>query len=242
MPSTIKHINGIGDVLFSQTARSKRTTIRISDNGEVRVSMPASYKLSAAEKFVYEKQEWILETLKKIQSKQKATEKLFTPSTDFTTYARRLKIYELSPNIKITGQITRDEIHIDCPAGFDYSDKNFQVFVKKMILKALTSEAKLFLPNRAKYLADKFGFTLNRVTVRDVRSRWGSCSSEKNISLNIHLMRLPEHLRDYIILHELCHTKHLNHSSKFWDLLNDVSQKKSDVYKTELKKFNPQVF
>ena len=76
------------------------------------------------------------------------------------------------------------------------------------------------LINRLNELAKKFGFTYNRVFIRNQRTRWGSCSSRQNISLNIKLAVLPDGLADYIILHELVHTRIPNHSKEFWAELN----------------------
>ena len=65
-------------------------------------------------------------------------------------------------------------------------------------------------------LADQYGYTYNKVFIRNQKTRWGSCSAKNNISLNIKLLLLPEDLRDFIILHELVHTKVKDHSNDFW--------------------------
>jgi len=78
------------------------------------------------------------------------------------------------------------------------------------------AEAKSMLIGRLKYLAEKHRFTYNRVFIRNQRTRWGSCSSKNNINLNIKLAKLPAELIDYIILHELVHTRKKNHSRAFW--------------------------
>ena len=72
------------------------------------------------------------------------------------------------------------------------------------------------LADRLEYLAEMYGFACNRVTIRQQKTRWGSCSPKNNISLNIKLVLLPEELLDYVILHELVHTRIHNHSRKFW--------------------------
>ncbi|MFC1914980.1 M48 family metallopeptidase [Chloroflexota bacterium] len=81
-------------------------------------------------------------------------------------------------------------------------------------------KAKLKLTGRLKYLAEKHGLTYNRVFIRNQKTRWGSCSHRNNISLNMKIFLLPEELMDYVILHELTHTRVKNHSNKFWDELN----------------------
>jgi predicted metal-dependent hydrolase len=75
---------------------------------------------------------------------------------------------------------------------------------------------------RLKELAAQHGFRYGRAGIRNQKSRWGSCSTRNNISLNIHLLALPGHLRDYVILHELVHTEHKNHSKRFWTRLDEL--------------------
>jgi predicted metal-dependent hydrolase len=82
------------------------------------------------------------------------------------------------------------------------------------------AEAKRILTARIEYLAAKNGFSFNRITVRRQRTRWGSCSQKNCISLNARLISIPEELMDYVILHELVHTKIHNHSKRFWKELD----------------------
>jgi len=84
------------------------------------------------------------------------------------------------------------------------------------------AKAKRKLTRRLKHLAEKHGFTFNRVSIRNQKTRWGSCSHRNNISLNMKLIRLPEELMDYVILHELVHTRFKNHSNDFWAELNTL--------------------
>ena len=87
-----------------------------------------------------------------------------------------------------------------------------------------------FLINRINELADKYGFIFNKVSIRNQKTRWGSCSIKNNISLNIQLMRLSNSLIDYVILHELVHTVVKNHSILFWNTL--------DIYVNDAKKID----
>jgi len=82
------------------------------------------------------------------------------------------------------------------------------------------SSAKIFLTSQLKFLADKYNFSYNKVFIRNQKTRWGSCSGCNNINLNINLVRLPQELQDYVLLHELVHTKIKNHSRKFWNELD----------------------
>ena len=98
------------------------------------------------------------------------------------------------------------------------------------------SEARSKLTGRLDYLAEKYGFTYNRVFIRNQKTRWGSCSHKNNISLNIRILSLPEELGDYVILHELTHTRVKNHSNIFWAEL-DKYVANSKAMASELRKY-----
>ena len=89
-------------------------------------------------------------------------------------------------------------------------------------VEQLRAQAKAQLPIRLKELADAHGFTYKRVTIKNNVSNWGSCSVRGNINLNLRLVTLPQELQDYVMLHELCHLKHMNHGPKFHELLETV--------------------
>ena len=89
-------------------------------------------------------------------------------------------------------------------------------------VERLRIQAKAALPPRLAELAALHGFTYNKVRIKHNSSNWGSCSELGNINLNLNIMRLPEHLRDYVLLHELCHLRYLNHGPEFHALLESV--------------------
>ncbi len=89
-------------------------------------------------------------------------------------------------------------------------------------VERLRIQAKAALPPRLAELAALHGFTYNKVRIKHNVSNWGSCSELGNINLNLNLMRIPEHLRDYVMLHELCHLRYMNHGQEFHALLESV--------------------
>ena len=89
-------------------------------------------------------------------------------------------------------------------------------------VERLRAQAKAALPPRLAELAALHGFTYNKVRIKHNSSNWGSCSELGNINLNLNLMRLPEQLRDYVMLHELCHLRYMNHGPEFHALLESV--------------------
>ncbi len=89
-------------------------------------------------------------------------------------------------------------------------------------IENMRKEAKKSLPLRLAYFAQKHGFHYNRVAIKHNSTNWGSCSKKNNINLNLNLVRLPQALSDYVILHELCHLKHHNHGHGFYLLLETL--------------------
>lgn len=81
---------------------------------------------------------------------------------------------------------------------------------------ALAEKAAKILPEKVQVFAEKIGVTYGRITIRSQRTRWGSCSAKGNLNFNCLLMLCPEEVQDYVVIHELCHRKELNHSPAFW--------------------------
>ena len=97
-------------------------------------------------------------------------------------------------------------------------------------VEEMRAQAQEQLPPRLAQLATRYGFSYNRVVIKNNISNWGSCSSKKNINLNLRLVTLPQDLQDYVMLHELCHLRHLNHGPEFHALLDNLC---SDYYPNE---------
>jgi len=83
-------------------------------------------------------------------------------------------------------------------------------------------EALNLVIDRAEYFSQMYNLKYNKISVKNQKTRWGSCSATKNLNFNYKILFLPERLRDYIVVHEICHLKEFNHSAKFWDLVSEV--------------------
>ena len=115
-----------------------------------------------------------------------------------------------------------------------------QAEIRKIVAKILRKQARAYLPRRVDFLAEKHGFIFEKLRFSHTSSRWGSCSSRGTISLNIALMNLPLHLIDYVIIHELCHTRQMNHSEKFWAEVEKYDPNYR-AHVREMKNFSPQI-
>ena len=120
----------------------------------------------------------------------------------------------------------REKVAERAMPGSDYSPAQ---------IEELRCEAKITLPAMVERLARQYGFSYGRVTIRATRSKWGCCTSQNNLSLSLFLMTLPTHLQEFVVLHELCHTVHHNHSAEFHALLNRVTDGREKELNRQLK-------
>ncbi|MBR6505658.1 M48 family metallopeptidase [Candidatus Saccharibacteria bacterium] len=118
-----------------------------------------------------------------------------------------------TPNFLIKKYLnsSRDMIREKLPIK-DPREQRTRDYQKKIMMK----KAREYLPYRLEYFAKLYGYTYDKCRLTHANTRWGSCSSRRTISLNIGLMKVPEALRDYVIIHELAHLNHMDHSAAFW--------------------------
>lgn len=159
---------------------------------------------------------------------------IFDEKADFSTLTFDVEIKKNSLSNVYTS-LKDGVLSISYPKNVDLSDTEFQSFIKDTIETACRKEANRILPQRVRELAHDNKFVVGDVKINKSRSRWGSCSTKKNINLSYFCMMLPKHLVDFIILHELCHTVEMNHGSRFWALLDSVSNNRAKELTDELK-------
>jgi predicted metal-dependent hydrolase len=211
------HFDPIGKVQILKNVRSRRIRLRVKPDGNVQVSMPTSASEQKAFDFVKSKVDWILRQQQNI----KAGLTIFSPSSCFKTKFHELKIVPVEQG-KVSGVVGKGIIQINIPSKRSHEHPEIQQFIRNALVQVMRHEGKVYLPSRTRELARLHQFGFKNVFVKHVKSRWGSCSSANNINLNLHLMRLPDRLTDYVILHELVHTVEKNHGPGFWELLEKV--------------------
>lgn len=129
------------------------------------------------------------------------------------------------------------EMKIICPPTANFDDEKLQTWLKRVIEEALRRNAKIILPPRLYMLSNTHNLPYHKVKINSSRGRWGSCSAKGDINLSFFLVLLPQHLIDYVLLHELCHTREMNHSDRFWELLNSLTDHKAFDLRSELKTY-----
>ena len=138
---------------------------------------------------------------------------------------------------RFTLRINEEDITICCPPRTDFAQKSVQDLLRNAIIRALKKSAQTYLPPLLSELANHYGFKYKKVKITGSKSRWGSCSATGSINLSCYLMLLPPHMMDYVLLHELTHTKEMNHGPKFWEILNDLTEGKAKTLRAELRQF-----
>ena len=220
MSSKQMQIADVGSIQFIKSRRAKHISITIKPFKEVRVSVPMQASYAEAENVVRKKVDWIKKHQVKIKSaEQKRT--VFNASTNFRTKKHKL-IINKTDDKEITARISGGEIKVFYPGHLEVEHKSVQFFIRRVIEEALRIEAKQFLPTRVNELASKYNFNYNKVFIKNIKSRWGSCSKKGNVNFSLHLMLLPIELIEYVILHELVHTIEHNHSKNFWARLDKI--------------------
>ncbi|MFV0290440.1 MAG: M48 family metallopeptidase [Mangrovibacterium sp.] len=236
--SNLVEFENVGLIELRVSDRAKRMKLGVKSDGLPFLVIPnhGIASKTAIMHFVNSNIDWI----KQQQQKQQSKQTIFTPNTTFHTHQRKLSISINKDVTKGTGALLNNEIRITLPIGSNIESPRVQKFIRTVIEESMRDEAKQILPLLTKNLAKQHGLQCQQVSIKKAKTRWGSCSSKKNINLNLHLMRLPQPLINYVILHELAHTVELNHSAKFWNLLERICpgskklDKELNLYNTEI--------
>jgi predicted metal-dependent hydrolase len=207
----------IGDVRYRRNSRAKNISIRISPDGVVRVTVPGRCSFHRAERFVMEKRNWIHQKTLKI--KRLKEKNLVWRAGDMVPLRNRVIVVMQGAGSKFIVNEVDGGYEIGLPAGYDPVLPAHQAALKELVARIGLKEAKRQLPGILAVLSAKHALPYARLTVRRMRTRWGSCSSKNNISLNSGLIFLPDSLIEYVMLHELVHTVNKDHSKRFWNAL-----------------------
>ena len=225
------HDEEFGDITVRRSVKSRSVRISVAPNGMLRATMPPYAPLFTLKRLVKSSRS----ELRKMLEHQ-------TPSYTFENGMQIGKSHKLvvGKSIRTSVRRTGQSIVVALAPEDNLEDPEIERKIRDAIAAALRIEAKNYLPRRLAYLAEKHDYQYEKVRFSHAGSRWGSCSSGGTISLNIALMKLPHALIDYVIIHELCHTKQLNHSPKFWKLVEEADPSYK-LNRKILKSHSPQI-
>lgn len=220
-----------GKIHFVVRRSARNITMRVKEDG-LHVTTPPYRSITALLEAIAPFRERLRNVCSEVKPKP------FDLNFSIEAECFRLKL-ETSPLKNFTVSMRDETVVIACPAHADFTTDRVQTLVKNAVMRAMRKKAEEYLLPLVQYWSSLFDLPYNKVTISKARSRWGSCSSKRDISLSFYLMLLPAHLMDYVILHELAHTREMNHGPKFWELLNQLTDGKALALRKELRMHRP---
>lgn len=190
-------------------ARSMRLSVRA--DGSIRLTLPPYVSYESGMQFVQSKGDWLRKHAVKSGSLYEHGQPIGK--------AHHLAFVSTSTAERISTRIRESSVVITHPAHLSAEHDSVQQAARTAAIRALRKQAEALLPNRLASLAQQHGFRYRSVTIKQLKSRWGSCDQNQNIALNLYLMTLPWELIDYVLLHELTHTRIMQHGPKFWQAM-----------------------
>jgi predicted metal-dependent hydrolase len=198
----------------------RRLTMTLKMNGRIRVIAPFKISLSEIQKFVSSNSVWIRQTLAGYRQVRKTfPKKMYTDGEEFLVFGvpHRLRVTlkrSGRPEAAIADQEIR--LRLSRPAGEAFEDSKQRARAVAKLYETLGREQ---IAKRVEYYSQRMGLHYTKLSFRSQKTRWGSCSSKGALSFNWRLAIAPPEVIDYVVVHELAHLKHYNHSSRFWALV-----------------------
>lgn len=207
-----------GKITVRRSAKATQVRLRVAPDGTLRASMPVYAPLFLLKRLLKNSRHELRELLEQSH-----------PQASFKDGQQIGKSHTIivRPSTRLLAKVKGQHILVELPQGMTLDDTEVVRAVRESVIAALRVQAKSYLPKRLAYLANQLGFSYQKVRFSHASGRWGSCSSNGTISLNIALMKLPFELIDYVLIHELAHTVQMNHSQDFWSIVEQGDPKYS---------------
>lgn len=222
-------IDQLGLVPFYKRRDTGSVKIRIN-GADIRVTMPSWMPYRVASLYVSQKIDWIKTHLKES-----------TVIRDGLAIGKehtlRLRHTDSS---RFRSQISNKTLTVNIPSGLDPHGRLVQEKLLGYVKKVLMLEAEALIIPRVRAYAKQYDYTVNAISIKDLKSRWGSCTSEQDLAFSLFLIQLPWPEIDYVIFHELAHTKHMNHGVEFWQLVSKHVTNYKELRRV-MKGYSPQV-
>jgi predicted metal-dependent hydrolase len=213
-------------------AGSRSLRLSVTGTGKIRVTIPTWTPYQAGLQFAKTRLDWIQ------RQQQPAT--VLQPG-QAVGKAHHLRFSPQSGSSRVSSRVMAGEIIIGYPTQLSPFDAAVQLTARSACIRALRRQAEQLLPQRLKILAELHSFSYSSVAVKLLKSRWGSCDQSQNIVFNLFLMQIPWNCIDYVILHELTHTKVLHHGPEFWQTFETVLPGAKKLRK-QMRQYQPVLF
>lgn len=231
------------EVVLNPSEKAGRIVFSVKPFKQPKVSYPHKLSQKAVISWLQDNSEQIVNAISKIKSYEIKKEKI-SAGKEYKTAFKKLIFNSDSEKTYIKSDSDSNSFRksgiINIYIDEKDNSREFQEKAEKIYLEILRIEAKNYLPQRVEALREKYKFPERKVIINKAVTRWGSCSRLR-INLTLHLMRLPLEIIDYVIMHELCHTKIQNHSEKYYKLLESICPDRK-VFERAIKNYNPSIF
>ena len=210
------------DIIYT-IKRSKRKTISISISveGKVTISCPLRTSDAAVKRVVEEKRAWINKKLNEMNNRPKQQEHSFSNGECFMLFGQKFLLRVVPTNDSAranTVRLLEAEQIIEVCCTSDAHNKS----VRESLLKWYIGQLDCVINNRFEHFSKLLQVSPKKVYLKELKSCWGSCSTKGSVSINWRLVMAPPHILDYVVVHELCHMKEMNHSERFWKWVASV--------------------
>ncbi|MFA5713222.1 MAG: SprT family zinc-dependent metalloprotease [Bacteroidales bacterium] len=239
------NISGIGEISLIKRRGYKNIRISVAHTKGVVVTVPYLLSWKSALHFVDKKRGWIEKAIEKERERSKFN------LIDVVEGAEVMLIEgSLSFHFIEEGELSLGKRHFRVVVEEEREQPHYIIETLRdgrgeplfnALFQVLKSAAHSYLPQRVAYLSALHNLHPTELKIRRSKGRWGSCSSNGVLSLNSHLMRLPQELCDFVILHELAHLRHHNHGREFYTLLNSLTRGERKRLDMEIKKYTPKL-
>jgi predicted metal-dependent hydrolase len=224
-------LEDIGTVTVYKRRGSRNIRLTIAQNGDIKVTIPAWSSYQSGVEFARSRSAWIKDHVATLQTTVLADGQAIGK-------AHRLRFVADAAQHSVIARIRGSEIVVTHSLELPVTTGLVQKKAADAALRALRLQAKKLLKQRLNTLASTHGYTYNSLEIKLLKSRWGSCDQDKNIVLNLYLMQLPWELIDYVIMHELAHTKVLRHGAPFWQEMHTYTPHAKHL-RTQLHGYQP---
>lgn len=203
VPEYLKVGEQVLPLVIRRHKKAKRICLRYNPTAHaISLTLPSNTHVSSGLAFLEAKSDWLIDTLEEMPR-----HKQIKPGVVIPILGNRIRIKH---DARMRGWLLTDEMLLVSGDRDEFPER-----IKHALKKIAVGEIKTL----AEHYASHIGKRVNRVTVRDTRSRWGSCSSTGNLSFSWRLVFAPREVMEYVVAHEVAHLKHMNHSAAFWSLV-----------------------
>jgi len=229
----------LGRILVRRSSRARRLIFRVEAELGLVVTVPLWATEKTIREGIRELHPRLEKMLKRAQDKQSVCQ--ITPSfridsQDFHFWSEEAPVERM--------MVRQQQGALVCyyPAGQSFENPQIQQWLISMIEESMRQHAQVFFPPRLQALAWERGLRFTKVSIHKSHGRWGSCSTAGRINLSLYLLLLPRHLQDYVMQHELTHLVSMDHSPRFWKLLDEALDGHSKEYRDEMKGYDTTIF